>query len=165
MLKTLWDKAKKLVLVKKIVSQEGVLHFRRWRLVWTPWFSIYLHNITKSDEDIDEHEHPWDFVSLILKGSYQEDATYYTAKNPIQFAATSGNPIKSTTVFEPGDVNRHITTDTHKLTLLTPSVWTLVFVGKRKHDWGYQTAKGWIHHKEYNRLRKERKAKEEFRWN
>lgn len=166
MFKRLWEKAKKLILVKKIVSKAGVVHFRRWRLFWTPWFSLYLHNITHSDEDIDQHEHPWDFASLILKGSYQEDATYYTPKNPINFEYCSkANPVTSSTIFKVGDVNQHITIDTHKLTLLTPSVWTLVLVGKRKHEWGYQTKNGWMHHKTYNRLRKEGRLKQEFRWN
>lgn len=154
MLKTLWGKAKKLILVKKIVSQKGVTHFRRWRLFWSPWGSIYLHNITNSDLDIDPHDHPWDFSSLIIKGSYSEVSRYPIDDYKVDY----------TKVYKPGMVNTKKTVDCHKLTLLTPSVWTLVFVGKRKHDWGYQTAKGWVHHKEYNRLRRERKSREEV-WN
>lgn len=152
MLRKLWNKITDLFLVKRVVSQKGILHFRRWCLFWTPWFAIYLHSITHSDEDIDEHEHPWDFASLILAGSYEESATAYTDKGPV----------KSIRVFRPGEINYHIATDTHKITILA-SVWSLVFVGRRKHDWGYQTKNGWVHHKEYNRLRRERKAYEIIR--
>lgn len=155
MFKNLWSRFKKLVLVKKIVSKVGVTHFRRWRLFWSPWGSVYLHNITNSDLDIDPHDHPWNFRSLILKGSYSEVSRYPRDA----YKAVYVN------VFKPGMVNTKKTTDCHKLTLLTPSVWTLVFAGKRKHDWGYQTATGWVHHKEYNRLRRERKTKEETLWN
>ena len=155
MFKKLLEKAKKLVLVKKIVSQKGVTHFRRWRLFWSPWGSVYLHHITNSDLDIDPHDHPWDFRSLILKGSYSEESRY--PKDDYKRSHVN--------IFKPGMVNKKKTTEVHKLTLKSKSVWTLVFVGKRKHDWGYQTANGWVHHKEYNRLRRERKAREEFRWN
>lgn len=155
MFKTLWKKIKRLFLVKKIVSKVGITHFRRWRLFWSPWGSIYLHNITNSDLDIDPHDHPWDFTSLIIKGSYREEARY----------AHDDYKTLYVKAYTPGMLNKKKTIDCHKLTLQTPSVWTLVFVGKRKHDWGYQTANGWVHHKEYNRLRRERKAKEETLWN
>lgn len=155
MFKTLSDKIKNLFLVKKIVSQKGVTHFRRWRLLWLPWCSVYLHNITNSDMDIDPHDHPWNFSSLIIKGSYREESRY------------AGDDYKKSyvNIFKPGMVNTKKTIDCHKLTLLTSSVWTLVFAGKRKHDWGYQTAKGWVHHKDYNKLRRERKLQEEKLWN
>lgn len=142
----IWHKFIKLFLIKKIVSQKSVVHFRRWRLFWTPWFSIYLHNITNSDLDIDPHDHPWNFSSLILKGSYSEYSKY----------AVENYTLEHTNVFTPLMVNKKKTIDCHKLTLLSKSVWTLVFVGRRIHDWGYQTATGWVHHKEYNRLRREK---------
>lgn len=61
-----------LFLVKEIKSRYGHVHFRRYRLLSTPWFSIYIHHILKSDEDKDPHDHPFNFSSLILSGAYQE---------------------------------------------------------------------------------------------
>src|SRR5271157_1654536 len=63
---------RKLFLIKEIISQKGQVHFRRYRLLSTPWFNVYLHQILKSDEDRHFHDHPWSFFSFLLKGSYRE---------------------------------------------------------------------------------------------
>jgi len=57
---------------KEIISKDGVLHFRRWKIILTPWFAIYIHAIYKADEDKHLHNHPWNFWSFVLKGSYTE---------------------------------------------------------------------------------------------
>ena len=59
-------------LVKEIRSKKGELHFKRWRILSTPWFNIFLHFINRADEDKDLHDHPWSFWSIILKGGYIE---------------------------------------------------------------------------------------------
>jgi hypothetical protein len=63
--------------VKTITSKSGEVHFERWAIIETSRFAWYLHRIHKEDQD-HMHSHPWNFVSLILKGSYLEDMT----KNP-----------------------------------------------------------------------------------
>lgn len=45
-------------LIKEIKSKTGDLHFRRWRIIETPWFSIYVHGIYKADEEAHLHDHP-----------------------------------------------------------------------------------------------------------
>jgi hypothetical protein len=61
---------KKLFLAKEIISKEGVLHFRRWRIIECLLFNIYIHKIYVKDNDL--HDHPWNYFSLILSGSYIE---------------------------------------------------------------------------------------------
>lgn len=39
-----------------------------------PWFQVFLHWIHKPDEDDAVHDHPWSFLSILLRGSYIEDA-------------------------------------------------------------------------------------------
>lgn len=133
-------------MVKEIVSKEGAVHFRRYRLISTPWFNLYVHNIRKSDEDKYPHDHPWDFKSLILSGSYQETMRlapfnkYY-------------DPDTYTVKYYPGYLAEHKAEDTHQITLLTPEVWTLVLTTGRAREWGYQTRIGWIDHKTYRTLK------------
>lgn len=129
---------RKLFLVKEIVSREGTVHFRRYRLLSTPWFNIYVHHILQSDMDSDMHDHPWDFSSLILKGSYIEQARL----SP-EFDAIYMNKYYS------GEVIKHKAEDAHKLILVSKSVWTLVVTSGTPREWGYQTCQGWIDHKEY----------------
>lgn len=131
-------------LVKEIVSKEGQLHFQRFRLLQTPWFAVYLHHILLSDLEKHFHDHPWGFYSFILKGSYQER---YTTQ-PSHLAMHWGK-------YKPGDCVYHPAEDAHSLTLLTPSVWTLVFVSGRERIWGYQTKEGWIDFKTYRQRKRE----------
>lgn len=143
----LWSKLiSKLFLVKEIVSKQGVLHFRRYRLLQTPWFAIYIHRICKSDMDKDPHCHPWNFTSVILEGAYQEQSWY-----PPNF-----DKMKIQSYYS-GDVIEHKAEDAHKLTLISPEVWTLVFVSGRERVWGYQTSAGWIDFETYRKLKNERK--------
>jgi len=131
---------RKLFLVKEILSRTGVLHFQRYRLLQTPWFAVYLHRISASDEDRHAHDHPWDFASFILRGSYRE----VWSKAPTWFAF-------NTRVVKPGSLIRHDATDSHQIKLLSPVVWSLVFTGKHTGVWGYQTEWGWMGHETYRR--------------
>lgn len=140
------DLFRKLFLVKEIVSKEGIVHFRRYRILQTPWFSIYLHNIRQSDLDKHFHDHPWNFKSLILRGSYKE---YFTCDPHHQFVLGQ--------TYTPGNLVEHRAEDSHKIVLLTPEVWTLVFVFGPRRDWGYQTEIGFINHRDYRRLKDEGK--------
>ena len=127
-------------LIREIKSKGGVIHFQRWMVLDTLWFKIYLHKLSRSDTDKHMHDHPWNFISLILKGSYEE----FTLKKPYW-----DKFVKKT--YSVGSVIKHNHTDAHKITLLTPDVWTLVFIGSKRFDWGYQTEKGWMSNKEYRK--------------
>lgn len=55
------------------IRQHGKLYLRRWRILSTKWFGIYLHCFHAPDDDRDLHNHPWSWAaSLILAGWYIE---------------------------------------------------------------------------------------------
>lgn len=140
---------KKLFLVKEIVSKRGDVHFRRYRLLQLPWFAIYIHQICRSDEDTEMHDHPWDFASVILEGSYREAARFPPHYETVRYQQ-----------FYSGDVIEHKAEDVHKITLVSKEVWTLVFTSGRDRYWGYRFADGsWIGHKEYRQLKNEGKLR------
>jgi hypothetical protein len=145
----LWEKfLRKFFLVKEIVSKEGIVHFRRYRLLQTPWCAVYIHRIMKSDEDKHMHDHPWGFYSFILEGAYKEItclAPDFDLNNPKELTYYSGN------------LAHHTAEDCHKLTLISSSVLTLVFVYGKRRVWGYQTEQGWIDFKSYRALKNEGK--------
>jgi hypothetical protein len=153
---------RKLFLVKEIVSKEGVVHFRRYRLLSTPWFNIYVHNILASDEDRDPHDHPWSFIAFMFWGSYleewlgaYEDWSYWNP--PKGF----GHDLRKS-IRQMGSLYYHNAKDFHKITLRTPSVWTLVFAsGRKRPGWGYQTRQGWIQFQEYRQLKNQNKLPKE----
>ena len=137
---------RKFLLVKEIKSKYGEVHFRRYRLLQTPWFAIYIHKICLSDMDLDMHDHPWNFASVILEGAYHETSTY-----PPNFDVIHHRDCYS------GDVIEHKAEDAHKIRLISNVVWTLVFTSGRNRYWGYQTRQGWIGNKEYRALKNEGK--------
>lgn len=149
-MKLLWMKIiRALFLVKEIVAKNGELHFQRYRLLETPWLRIYIHKILVSDYDAHFHDHPWDFRSHILKGSYQEDCTYH----PNHLAIHSG-------VYKAGDTITHDARDSHQLTLQTPVVWTLVVAWGRYRKWGYRIKHNiWMDHVNYRLLKNEGKLR------
>ncbi len=117
---------KKLLLVKEIRSKQGELHFQRYRLFSSPWLRLYIHKICKSDEDAHTHDHPWNFLSLILRGGYYEEWAEEPRWNITKAAYRSR-----------GTVVRHKRSDSHKLRLSRP-VWTMVLAYGRRQDWGYR---------------------------
>ena len=130
----------KLFLIKEITSKTGEVHFKRWRLLQTPWFGIYIHHILKSDEDKHAHSHPWNFTGLILKGGYTEMV------------------YKSCFAYEEYDREcwswySHKAEEFHKIELWEP-VWTLVFVGKRQPTWHYLTEDGVVDHETYREYKR-----------
>lgn len=56
--------------VKEIRSKKGDLHFERFALFETTYASLYLHTIYRADQDPNLHSHPWNFVTVVLRGAY-----------------------------------------------------------------------------------------------
>ena len=121
------------------MSRQGVLHFRRWRIISTPWFSIYIHRIYMPDDDKYLHDHPWDYWSMVLTGSYNEETTLQNK---------TYDPKQNLLI--PGSCNSRMAEQFHKIkSLNTKSVTTLFITGKRRREWGYKVGKYWIHNEYY----------------
>jgi len=92
-------------------------YIQRW--VWaTPWFSIRLHHWLHSDDLRHPHDHPWDFVAIVLKGSITE--------------VTGSERTKRST----GSIHCFKAEYQHCISVESP-VWTLLLTGKEKRVWGY----------------------------
>src|SRR5690348_11851222 len=51
----------------------GPRYLLRWYVISrNPWLNVYLHQFLHDDEDRALHDHPWWFVSIMLKGKYRE---------------------------------------------------------------------------------------------
>lgn len=143
----------RLLLVKEIKSKSGELHFRRWRLFSCPWLRIYLHQILASDLDKHQHTHPWSFVSLLLSGGYREETKFVSKRHP----NLNQRYFSIENEYRAGDLIHHKADQPHKITLVSPVVWSLVFAYGKTKSWGYHTANGLIEHQEYRRLKTEGK--------
>lgn len=123
-------------LVKEIRSKTGELHFRRYQLLKTPFGCIYLHKIYKADEDAHLHNHPWNYCSIVLKGTMIEETRgQHMIMRPMSF------------VFR-----RHDTY--HKIKeLLSPYVVTLFFTSKNNKEWGYDVDGTFVRHDTYRKMK------------
>ena len=132
-----------LFLIREIKSRKGQLHFQRWRLIQTPWFAIYIHRIFMHDEDKHFHDHPWSFVNCILSGGYCE------------VTLCPDRCLKSVAYPYCKRIAYHKSTDYHKIShLYEMPTTTLVFVGPRNREWGYNVGGEWIHNEEYRKRKR-----------
>lgn len=130
-------------LVKEIRSKTGELHFRRWRIIETSRFSVYIHGIYKADEDKHMHDHPWDYTRIILSGFYDEC-----------FINEAGR--QESTVTTPWKIIKRKAEMLHTIReLYTKRVFTLFITGRKRREWGYRVDNQWIDHVTYRRLKNE----------
>ena len=102
-------------------DEPDVNYLSRGRLVQTPWFGVYLHRFDRPDSRPTLHDHPWPFASLVVGGKGYVERTGIDRD-----------------VHEVRRLNLKRATDLHYIeTLLSPVVWTLVVVGRRRRTWGY----------------------------
>lgn len=90
----------------------------RWR-VETKWGSVRLHHWISSDDPRALHDHPWDFVTFVIKGGY-------TDKNP-----TGEQHLKAPKV--------QYRSATHQHTVYPDpgGAWTVVITGPKIRPWGF----------------------------
>ena len=123
--------------VKEIRSKNGELYFERWAIIEISNFAaLYIHRIHKADKDKHLHTHPWNFASVILKGSYIElcdDGKVVKAPGSISFAG------------------RHFC---HRIEeIISGPVWSLFFVYGKYKPWYYSLGK--IESQEYRKMKNE----------
>lgn len=111
----------------------GDVYLRRLYVFKCPWFSVLIHRIKQPDPDRHPHDHPWDFVSFILRGWYQEWSEHET------FEYT--RPITKS--------NRVTAEKPHRIVNVSPDCLTLVITGPKKRSWGFHTEDGWIPWRDY----------------
>lgn len=127
--------------IKEITSKDGVLHFKRWNILSTRFFSIYLHGIYMPDDDKHLHSHPWIFISLVLFGSYTEELDGFGLNKR-----------------RPGNIAFRRAEQYHKIhTLHSKKVYTLNLMWGRQETWGYKVDGKFVDHVTYRQLKRDNK--------
>jgi hypothetical protein len=96
--------------------------FYRYTVLKTPWFKIFLHQLTCPIWPDHCHDHPWKFLSLILWGGYEE---FHLGK--ITF-----RPIGSL-LYRPATFSHNVVT--------RGTCWSLVIVGSKSRNWKHDSCK------------------------
>lgn len=116
----------------------GDRYLLRWYVIpRNPFLNVYLHQFLHDDEDRALHDHPWWFVSVMVRGCYYElTQTNFTQRVTPSIAYRK--PEHAHRVVLQKDVdNKPI------------PCWTLVITGRVVRDWGFHCPQGWRHWKEF----------------
>ena len=144
----------------RLRRSDGRLYLARSGFDLKP-FGVYLHHITAPDPGPDLHDHPWPFVSIVLKGWYVEER-----------CNTNIAVVVADTAVRNGFLWRGIKTimrrsfsiktlrlhEAHMITECHPDTWTLVIRGPKRSRrpggeyWGFYTPKGYVPEDAYERL-------------
>lgn len=139
------------------IGAPGNIYMRRFILLLPFGLgTIRLHNIMRSDDDRHLHDHPFDFTSFLLNGGYIEavpcescggtrvERDHAGVSHPCQDCWDG----RRRNVWPRFSIVRRSAEALHSLTLERP-VWTLVFAGPKRRDWGFDTEIGWISNERY----------------
>lgn len=99
----------------------GCEYLVRWRFE-TPWGSIRLHHWIGPDDDRARHDHPWSFVTFVLRGGY-----------------TDLSPAGDQHLKAPAVQYRNAE---HQHTVVPDSggAWTIIVTGPKIRSWGFWVA-------------------------
>lgn len=114
----------------------GENYLSRWHIIpRNPWFNIYLHKFSGSDDDRALHDHPWWSVSFLLKGRlvehYDEPRRLYPKR--LVRIVPRWLPVFRRAEFA------------HRLELVREPAWTLFITGPRRREWGFHCSDRWVH--------------------
>lgn len=126
-------------------------------------YSFYVHCFLRSDDDRALHDHPWNYASLILFGTYDEVLAGHTQRysaGTLRFGkAETAHRIQLVTQDYEGYHEDMALIEKMPWMQMTPKrlpteeriVWTLFMCGKWRRDWGFHCPRGWVWWREFVR--------------
>lgn len=132
---------------KRVIGDAKDPYLMRWIILQTPWFSVYVHKLLRSDHDMSLHDHPWPFASFVLTG-YEEAVCAENEDGSLRWWRE---------VHGCGDVLLRRAGHRHRVIIRDRTIpgWTVVLTGPRSRRWGFWP-KGpggtytWCHWKSYD---------------
>ncbi len=109
-------------------------------------FGSRVHHLATPDIDRHLHDHPWDFVSIVLKGGYTE------IRPAVGMAGEwdeDGAEPTYPTVRTVGDIAFRRAEDRHRIISVEPDTYTLCITGPKKKSWGFYTPEGFKGWRDY----------------
>ena len=103
----------------QVIGDPADPYLLRWFLIpRNPVMNIYRHRFCQSDPSV-PHDHPWHFLSFVIRGRYRE--------------ITEARTI----VRRPGSVAFRRATSPHRVELLGHPVTTVIITGPHCRPWGF----------------------------
>lgn len=100
--------------------------------------NIYIHHFIRPDRD-DPHNHPWDNVTIVINGWYDEDCFDLEGRNPVRKRRN------------PGDLVVRSAAAIHAIVDTSPDCTTLFMSSPKSQDWGFLVNGSFVRWQDYER--------------
>ena len=133
--------------------------FLRRRGLDLPLFGVYVHDIEQPDPGLDLHDHPWPFVTIVVRGGYSEeyahtrDASAWAgiAEELDESHGPAGlHPRGLVRTWRRGSIHRIRMTEAHRIIVADPGTRTILLRGRKTRGWGFYLPIGWIDQTRYD---------------
>jgi len=113
------------------VHLEGYME-RYWLIPYSRWFpAVRIHHILRSDDNRAFHDHPWAYLSIILRGGYTEVTPYFEA-------ADEPGKVRYLKYYPAGSILFRKAKSFHRLQVAEgQTAWTLFITFKWQQVWGF----------------------------
>ncbi len=116
----IWDR---FVISNRMRGDESA-YITRLRIIDTPLFGVFVHDIHRPDAQPMHHDHPWVFIAVVLRGGYVESIIDPRTRE-----------VRDRRIRR---INVKGLADAHYIKSVEPGTRSLVFVGRTRRMWGYQ---------------------------
>lgn len=133
-----------------VIGQDDPYLLRWFLIPRNPYLNVYLHKFLRSDDDRALHDHPWWFLSLLLKGGYiehRDDGSVVRRKR-------GSVAVRRANMLHRVELVHGYKSVWDAANGVQPSelpAWTLFFTGPKVREWGFKCPKGWLHWKEFDK--------------
>lgn len=134
-------------------DSKGLLMIRYYLTPKIFGFRLVIHQFHRSDNDRHYHDHPWNFISIILKGNYVEHYPSIYQGTDIQHAHRRWDIIKRPKEWKHWVelVDQMCDCGSANCIYAKPvPCWTLVLLYGKRRDWGFWTEQGWVKYDKYD---------------
>lgn len=130
-------------------TSEGV-YLDRWGIRIPGLGAVLLHRMAAPDPGNELHDHPWEFLTIVLWGGYTEvraDAQH-AREDHCYIIFNRSLHAEHRKPFRP---RRMRLSEAHRVTdIVRKTSWSLVLTGPLRRDWGFYTrSRGWVDHETY----------------
>lgn len=135
----------------------GSLYMGRWALFESRWLSARVHYIATADDDRALHDHPWNFVSLVLQGGYVEarpltvEPCFMQVQRPVVLGDPEPEWVEQVMLTRrvAGAMAFRRATDRHRVVSVDRGTYTLFVYGLGVQWWGFYTREGKVHWQDF----------------
>lgn len=113
------------------LPNEARTYMRRWSVPLPFGDKIAVHHFLRDDSARALHDHPWNFLSLMIWGRYYE----ITERPGVGFVETE---------YRAPCLLYRRATDRHRIVTRGYRAWTIVLMGRRRREWGFWPSGSWV---------------------